>query len=205
MNSWPQLPDQENVPNSSLAMTAIITLAMVEEAHCPGSFQSKLDKACTENNFPKFKYNLDHDAAVMVVRNLSANPGAVLSLPKSKSHTQSQPISQDTPLHVIPRRSLSLRSVRDTQNLISDINTDAESDSYASDASGRNKRRRYSPNKQVSQGTLTDIRSRLEEQTYVINTKNEKEIGTDIEELPVKDLLTLYESSNSSSVHLSDN
>ena len=41
------------------------------------------------------------------------------------------------------------------------------------------------------------MRSRLEEQTYVINTKNEKEIGTDIEELPVKDLLTLYESSNS--------
>ena len=51
-------------------MTAIITLAMIEEAQCKGSFQAGLDKACEANSFPKFKYELNHEAVVMVVENL---------------------------------------------------------------------------------------------------------------------------------------
>ena len=94
----------------------------------------------------------------------------------------------------IPRRTMSLKSARDTRKHINNTYTAVESDSYASDASGRYKRPRHSPNKSLNQGILTDIRSRLEEQTYVINTKND---GTGIEEIPVKDLLALYETSNS--------
>ena len=41
------------------------------------------------------------------------------------------------------------------------------------------------------------LRSRLEQQTFVIHTENQNEIGTSPEEIPVNDLLTLYESSNS--------
>ena len=199
IKEWPCLPAQANILESSITMSAIITLAMIEEAHCQGSFQTSLDKACTVNNFPKFKYDLDHDAAIMVVRNLSANPGAVVSLPKSKSRGQSksQPVKKDSPMHLMARRTLSLRSVTDTRKHLNNTYTDVESDSYASDISGRTKRPRYSPSKSFSHGDLSDIRSRLEEQTYVINTKNDKDIGTGIEEIPVKDLLTLYEMSNS--------
>ena len=68
-----------------MSMTPIITLAMVEEAHCKGSFQDSLDKACTDNNFPKFKYNINHDAAVMVVKNLTGNHRATFNIPKSKN------------------------------------------------------------------------------------------------------------------------
>ena len=41
LNEWPKPPAQEKLPEPSLAMTAIITLAMVEEAHCQGSFQKR--------------------------------------------------------------------------------------------------------------------------------------------------------------------
>ena len=80
------------------------------------------------------------------------------------------------------------------------INTttaELESDSYASDTSGRQKRARYSPNKTTNHGALEDIRDRLEEHTFIINTENVSEVGTGIEQLQAKDLLTLYETSNS--------
>ena len=44
---------------------------------------------------------------------------------------------------------------------------------------------------------MDDIRTRLEEQTFIINTENVSEVGAGIEQLQVKDLLTLYENSNS--------
>ena len=192
LNEWPKPSTNETLPEPNLSMTAIITLAMVEEAHCQGSFQTNLDKACTENNFPKFKYNLNHDAAVMVVKNLTANPGATLTFSKPKSKSKSQTASQP-----VTRRNTSLRSVRDMRKNFNAAMADAESDSYASDTSIRQKRARYSPNLTTNQGAVDDIRNRLEEHTFIINVDNVLEVGTGVESVPVKDLLILYETSNS--------
>ena len=199
LNEWPKPPTKDNLPESSLAMTAIITLAMVEEAHCQGSFQNSLDKACTDNNFPKFKYDLNHDAAVMVVKNLTANPRATFSFSESKQNSQktksnNRKISKSQPT---TSKKTSLKSIRDLRMNHDMISVDGESDSYASDTSGRQKRPRYSPKKTTNQGALDDIRNRLEEHTFIINVENVLEVGTGIEQLPVKDLQTLYESSNS--------
>ena len=87
LNEWHKPPTNEAaeaLPEPSMSMTAIITLAMVEEAHCKGSFQDSLDKACTDNNFPKFKYNINRDTAVMVVKNLTGNHGATFNVPNQK-------------------------------------------------------------------------------------------------------------------------
>ena len=54
MNEWPKPQSQSRLPEPSLAMSAIITLAMVEEACHQGTFQANLDKACDDNNHPKF-------------------------------------------------------------------------------------------------------------------------------------------------------
>ena len=179
-------------------MTGIIILLMIEEAYCQGSFQTNLNKACTENNFTKFKYEISHDAAVMFVRDLSANPTASVPLPKPKSRgqTRTRSLSQGFALLETPTGSRSLKSVRDMHKHLANT-YDVESDYCESDVSGRPKRPRLSPNKTTNQGTLNDIRCRLEEQTYIINTEKDSEISTGIEEISVKDLLTIYETSNS--------
>ena len=46
LNEWPKPPTREILPEPTLAMSAIITLAMVEEVHCKGTFQNNIDKAC---------------------------------------------------------------------------------------------------------------------------------------------------------------
>ena len=220
INKWPTIQEKTNIPEPTLPMSAIITLAMIEEAHCKGSFQARLDKACEENHFPKFKYDLKHEAAVMVVKNLSANPGAIVSFPTPNPHTQtmnvinnqigaSQQISSpynQTVTHSPNQTSFSqpltsqptsLRYIRDMRKHLAASYNEAESDSNASEGSNRNKRARYSPNKTTNQGALNDIRSRLEEQTYIINVEDHSHIGTGIEEFEVKDLLELYTTSNS--------
>ena len=241
INEWPTVKAKPNIPEPSLAMSAIITLAMVEEAQCQGSFQAGLDKACDANNFPKFKYELNHEAAVMVVKNLSANPGAVVTFPTPYPYNQSmgqftsqvsasQPISSPHNLIVsnltsrvsasqpipsphnqtmshlanqigasqpISLQSTSHRYIRDMRKQLAANNADTESDSNVSEGSKRNKRARYSPNKTTNVGPLNDIRNRLEEQTYIINVENHSHIGAGIEEIEVKDLLKLYEKSNS--------
>ena len=106
-------------------------------------------------------------------------------------------LSQGSALQQTPTRSMSLRSVRDMRKHIANTYNDIESDSCASDVSARTKRPRYSPNKTTNLGALNDIRGRLEEQTYIINTEKDSEISTGIEEISVKDLLTMYETSNS--------
>ena len=241
INEWPTLQSKSNIPEPTLAMSAIITLAMIEEAHCQGSFQAGLDKACDLNIFPKFKYELNHEAAVMVVKNLSANPGAIVSFPTPNPHNQtmshftsqtdamqpislprnqivsnlvsyisaSQPIpsphdqilthfsSQASASQPFSSRSSSHRYVRDMRKHIAATNAENDSDSNVSEGSSRNKWARYSPNKTTNLGALDGIRNRLEEQTYIINVENHTHIGTGIEEIEVKDLLELYEKSNS--------
>ena len=44
---------------------------------------------------------------------------------------------------------------------------------------------------------MDDIHNRLEEQTYILNVENHSLIGAGIEEIGVKDLLELYETTNS--------
>ena len=51
--------------------------------------------------------------------------------------------------------------------------------------------------KTTNLGALDDIRNRLEEQTYILNVENHSLIGAGIEEIGVKDLLELYETTNS--------
>ena len=51
---WPALPTLGN--DNQLTMASVITLAMIEEAIHPGSFQKNLDKACVENKLNTFKY-----------------------------------------------------------------------------------------------------------------------------------------------------
>ena len=75
--------------------------------------------------------------------------------------------------------------------------TEVESDSYASDTSNRQKRARYSPKTTTNQRALEDIRNCLEEHTFIINVENTLEVGTGVETFKVKDLQTLYETSNS--------
>ena len=199
MNEWPKPQSQSRLPEPSLAMSAIITLAMVEEACHQGTFQANLDKACDDNNFPKFKYDISHDAAVMVVQKLSANPGPLESIPKhaSKTKTAKHLVNYRSNSQPAPVRSTSLRSVTDARKHLGAIQTDLESDSYYSDSSNRPKRARVSPNKTTNIGALNDIQERLEEYTYIINTELDRNIGAGIEEISVLDLLTLYEASNS--------
>lgn len=177
----------------------------------------------------------------MVVKNLSANPGAIVSFPTPNPHNQtmnhftsqadamqpissphnqivrnlvshisaSQPIpsphdqilthfsSQASASQPFSSRSSSHRYVRDMRKHIAATNAENDSDSNVSEGSNRNKRARFSPNKTTNLGALDDIRNRLEEQTYIINVENHNHIGTGIEEIEVKDLLELYEKSNS--------
>ena len=176
-------------------MTAIITLALIEEVHQEGSFQGKLDKACVENSFPIFKYNINHDAAVMFVQNLCANP-RLEPLAKPKSRTPAYSLSQ--PVHVSGTRShsLTLRSVRDREKHLASANDDADSESYNSDTSSRQKRPRTSPTQSTIIGPFNDMINRLEVQTYMINTNNVSEVSNTNEEICVNDLLTLYETTN---------
>ena len=81
-------------------MSAIITLAMVEEACHQGAFQVSLDKACNDNGFPNFKFNLSHEAAVMVVQILSANHAPLKNTPKSNPQIK-------TASHLVKYRSTS--------------------------------------------------------------------------------------------------
>lgn len=195
------------MPTPSL-LHAIITLAMIEEAHCKGSFQARLDKACEENHFPKFKYDLKHEAAVMVVKNLSANHtqtmnvinnqiGASQQISSPYNQTVTHSPNQTSFSQPLTSQPTSLRYIRDMRKHLAASYNEAESDSNASEGSNRNKRARYSPNKTTNQGALNDIRSRLEEQTYIINVEDHSHIGTGIEEFEVKDLLELYTTSNS--------
>ena len=200
MESWPQLTTPANHLESSIPMAAIITLAMIEEAHTQGSFQSNLDKACDDNNFPKFKYQINHSAAIMVLNKLCANP---LSKPvtKSKSKSQTHSLSQPSCSTSVsePSRRVNklkqLRSVRDMQNQMTD--TELDSEPYISDSNASQKRRRISPSKTVNIGAMNDIRNRLEDQTVMINTQNVSEVSNKFEEIAVNDLLTLYETANS--------
>ena len=77
MNEFPNLPSitsMTKAPSNNYPMSDIITLALIDEVQVKGSFQSKLDQACEANNFAKFKYDINHDAAIMFVQNLCANP-----------------------------------------------------------------------------------------------------------------------------------
>ena len=161
-------------------MSAIITLAMIEEAHTEGSFQSSLDKACEENNFPKFKYNIKHQAAVMVVKNLRGNPlleKPTKPKPKSHSYSLSQPATKS--LHNLK----SLRSVRDMQKHLETSDTETESEAYVSESNGSQKRRRISPLKNSNVGALNEIRNRLEDQIYIINTDNVTDVSNRVEDI----------------------
>ena len=191
VGNWPSLMPNLNNNDNNTAMTAIITLALIDEVHQEGSFQGKLDKACAENNLPKVKYDMNHDTAIMFVQNLCANP-RIEPLSKSKSRAPSHSVSQ--PLSISVARSQSLKSVRDAEKYLS---PGTDSESYISDVNNtRNKRQRISPQRTTNVGALTDIRDRLESQTYIIYTKNESEVSDTTEELVVNDLLTLYETTN---------
>ena len=201
MDKWPQLTTTPNHLDSSIPMSAIITLAMIEEAELEGSFQSNLNKACEENNFPKFKYEIKHSAAVMVLNKLCANP---LSKSQGKAKSKSTDYSQSQPTHSTSAdntqrvdRLKQLRSVRDTQKHLATTETEAESESYISDSNVSQKRRRVSPLKTSNVGALNDIRNRLEDQTFVINTNNVSEVSNKVEKIAANDLLTLYETANS--------
>ena len=197
MDMWPKLPSSTNNLNlnSNIAMSAIITLAMVEEAHSEGSFQASLDKACEENNFPKFKYNINHQAAVMVVNNLCANPSLDNSR-KSKQKLKGKSLSQPTPKSRSNPNLRALRSVRDMQKHLEVSDTELDSEPYVSESNGSQKRRRISPLKTNNVGSLNEIRDRLESQSYIINTENVSEVSNQVEEIAVNDLLTLYETAN---------
>ena len=54
-----------------------------------------------------------------------------------------------------------------------------------------------SPLKTSNLGALNNIRSRLEEQTFFINTNNVSEVSDRVEEIAVNDLQTLYQTANS--------
>ena len=73
---------------------------------------------------------------------------------------------------------------------------DFDSDSYTNDTNNRNKRARISPLKTSNIGALNDLRERLEDQTFIINTSNVSEVSNKNEEVSVKDLLTLYETAS---------
>ena len=197
LDKWPKLSSHATSLDISIPMSAIITLAMIEEAHNEGSFQLSLDKACEENKFPKFKYKINHGAAVMVMKNLCANPLAE-PVGKPKSRVQTHSLSQPQPQRYLApdqNRLRSLRSVRDTEKNVAATNID--SDSYTSDTNGRNKRARVSPLRTTNIGAINDVRNRLEEQTYIINTTNVSEVSNGVEEIAVNNLLNLYETANS--------
>ena len=72
--------------------------------------------------------------------------------------------------------------------------TELDSEPYISESNGSQKRRRISPQKNSNIGALNEIRDRLENQIYIINTENVSEVSNRVEEIAVDDLLTLYES-----------
>ena len=215
MDKWPKMPTQINEQAQNYPMSAIITLALIDEVHEKGSFQSKLDQACHANNYQKFKYDINHNAAIMFVQNVCANPRIepisnakspsefqIMSQPvqATGSHPSSQVYSSSQPLQATgsqpPLRSF--RFVRDINKYLATASaTDADSESYTSDSNIRKKRQRLSPKKTTNKGSLNDIKSRLEDQTYIINTNNTSEISNKNEEISVNDLLTLYETAQS--------
>ena len=198
MDKWAKLSSPTSNLESNISMSAIITLAMIEEAHSEGSFQSSLDKACEENNFPKFKYKIKHQAAVMVVTNLCGNPileNSARSKPKSPAQTLSQPVRGSVATKSLQNLK-SLRSVRDMRKHLEASDTDHDTESYVSESNGRKKRQRVSPLKTNNVGALNEIRNRLEDQVYIINTNHVSEVSNEVEEISVNDLLTLYETAN---------
>ena len=195
LDKWPKIPTQSNNLDISIPMSAIITLSMIEEAHHEGSFQSCLDKACEENNFPRFKYDISHGAAVMVMKNLCAYPTSdplVKPKPKSQTYSLSQPVISKT--SDVQQQARTLKSVRDLQKHLAA--NDLDSESYTSDTIAGHKRRRISPLRTTNTSALNEIRSRLEDQIYIINTNNVSEVSNEVEEIAVNDLLTLYETTN---------
>ena len=75
--------------------------------------------------------------------------------------------------------------------------TETESEAYVSESNGSQKRRRISPLKNSNVGQLNEIRNRLEDQIYIINTDNVSDVSNRVENIGVEDLLTLYETANS--------
>ena len=75
--------------------------------------------------------------------------------------------------------------------------TEIDSESYVNDSNGSTKQRRLSPRKTSNIFALNDIRDRLEDQTFIINTQNVSEVSNKVEEIAVNDLLTIYETANS--------
>ena len=68
---------------------------------------------------------------------------------------------------------------------------------HVSESNGSQKRRRISPLKNSNVGALNEIRNRLEDQIYIINTDNVTDVSNRVEDIGVEDLLTLYETANS--------
>ena len=216
MNEFPNLPSitKAPAPSTNYPMSAIITLALIDEVQVKGSFQSKLDQACEANNFAKFKYDINHDAAIMFVQNLCANP-RIEPITNDKSPVQFQSLSQ--PLQASESQQLSqvyslsqplqgsqsrtqlkqLRYIRDMNKHLANVtDTDVDSETYTSDSNSRIKRKRVSPKKTTNIGSLDEIKGRLEDQTYIINTNITSEISDKNEEISVNDLKTLYETAN---------
>ena len=194
MGNWPKLSTDASEQERNLSMTGIITLALIDEVHQEGSFQTKLDQACEENKFPKFKYYINHNTAIMFVQNLCANP-IIDPVPKPRGRTPAYSMSQPAQSTGTQLRSYRLKSARDIQKHLTSVH-DADSESYTSDSNARQKRPRTSPPKTANIGSLTNIRNRLEDQTFIINTNNVSEISNKTEEICVNDLLTLYETAN---------
>ena len=163
INEWPKMPTLSKEPAHNYPMSAIITLALIDEVQVKGSFQSKLDKACEDNNFQKFKYEINHDAAIMFVLNLCANP-RIEPMSNDKSATEfrtlSQPMqafgsqqstqfySSSQPMQTTQSRQplRSLRYVRDMNKHRGAVtDADIDSDTYISDSNIKMKRRRISP------------------------------------------------------------
>ena len=160
------MPTMTNEPTHNYPMSAIITLALIDEVQSKGSFQSKLDQACEANKYPKFKYDINHDTAIMFVKNLCGNPriepisnaktpSEFQSLSQPLQATESQQLTQvyssSQPLQALqsqpPLRSL--RYVRDVNKyLATQTDADVDSESYTSETNIRRKRQRISPQKQ---------------------------------------------------------
>ena len=77
--AWPGLrhnPDQTKV-------STIVTLALLDEAVNPGTFQEKLAKSCKLNNIPTVKYTLEPNTATAFYNTLC---GAATHTPVTKRH-----------------------------------------------------------------------------------------------------------------------
>ena len=131
----------------------------------------------------------------MFLQNLCANP-EIDPVPKARTRKPAYSMSQPVYTENQPR-SRRLKYARDMQKHLAANNVnDIDSESYTSDSNVRQKRQRISPPKTTNIGSLTNIRNRLEDQTFIINTNIVSEISNKNEEICVNDLLTLYETAN---------